>query len=38
MKIGHVRDGMCCRVYGGWLKCGQVGEEWMGRWGLRRGR
>ena len=22
---------------GGWLKCGQVGEEWMGGWGLRRG-
>ena len=44
MKIGHVRGGMCCRVYGGllgvrggWLKCGQVGEEWMGGWGLRRG-
>ena len=22
---------------GGWLKCGQVGEKWMGGWELRRG-
>ena len=24
-------------VRGGWLKCGWVGEEWIGGWGLRRG-
>ena len=25
VNIGHVRGGMCCRAYGGWLGVGGVG-------------